>query len=1157
MRGQTAHRRICVAAVAVLWLAAASRMASQPLPHPFDLSTLDGTNGVRIAGMDAGENSGDRVSAAGDVNGDGYGDILIGALRAAPGGMDQAGRAYLVYGSPTQHLSTGTLELSALNGANGLRFDGLAAVNLLGMGASGAGDVNGDGLADFIIGAPEANGSAGEIYLIYGSISQIGSNGALDLSTLDGTNGVLLTGIGPGADRAGSFVSGAGDVNGDGLADVLIGAHSRTLPDPVIFAAGESYLVYGSSSGIGSGGLLALSALDGANGVRLEGIAAEDNSGTGVSGAGDVNGDGYDDLLIGALEADPGGNVDAGEAYVVFGSGSGIGSGGILSLSALNGTDGVRLEGVDPGDGTGNITSGLGDVNGDALCDMVVSAPGTTVGNLESYLVFGSGAGIGAAGVLSLATLDGMTGVRIDGASYSYCVSEAGDVNGDGLADLLVGYPQGGAGEAYLVYGSTAGFGTGGAFSVTSVNGASGTRMDGLISGDRLGQFVSGIGDFNGDGISDFLVGAPYADPGGRPGAGVSYLIFGSGLTDSATYCSRIRGGNPPREAVGDEGDGSQTVPLSRVWADYSAGTACLTSVEFLRIPPSSFAPLAVSPEFEWIVTTDRTGYGTAAVTFKGLGVAGEMDWQGLLLKSDDNGVTWYAPASQAQDSLLHEITLPNQVFPGRYAMVLAADTATPEVIDAVLTDANDNGVADAGEVLTLIFDRGVIVRPAQLSQASFSLPVSGDSLGGAGFAVAGNTENSRFVDITLGASPTLTIPGAFGPTTPGSPSGIDIASGLLPTAIQSLVGRPAAPSSPRDIDFTLKTKSTLIPTSGGTATLTVSTDAAYNKHELVIPSGALTSPTTFTLQPPPVSGGQINAVQIVSSPGGVTFNTPTTLTLEYRDSDIDTERGQIESSMLIHQLVEAPLGNFHFDTVAGAQTVDLDDNTVSVDINDLNPEGSAGEVGIFAILPGETIERMIFHVRPEGTGAAGLLASDPGSVVLHVGASGYYTGHEIEIPGYEFTSPTDPARTTFTLRSPTLFERISTVGAESFPTQSASLFVVETVNASGQPVAFTDPVRVRVQFFDGSENAQNDLVGFASTSQPLSHMRLVHDTIDGPLVGFDFIADAGHAIGSAPGGGYVERGNITNLTSASGVGTWGAVGHPTLPVELSVFSQE
>src|SRR4028118_857768 len=142
-----------------------------------------------------------------------------------------------------------------------------------------------------------------------------------NLSDLNGSNGFAINGIAA-YDESGRSVSSAGGVNGDGFDDLIIGAF---LADPNgISYAGQSYVVFGSNSGFGAN--LNLSALNGSNGFAINGIAERDLSGTSVSSASDVNGDGIDDLIIGAFNADPNGIYNAGQSYVVFGSNSGFGA---------------------------------------------------------------------------------------------------------------------------------------------------------------------------------------------------------------------------------------------------------------------------------------------------------------------------------------------------------------------------------------------------------------------------------------------------------------------------------------------------------------------------------------------------------------------------------------------------------------------------------------------------------------------------------------------------------------------------------------------------------------------------------------------------------------------------------------------------------------
>ncbi len=242
----------------------------------------------KFIGEAAGDGAGGSVSSAGDVNGDGFDDLLIGAGGNDSGG-DMAGAAYLVYGPVS-----GTVDLSAADAKfiGEAEFDSARVV-------SGAGDVNGDGCDDILIGADRNDSGgdeAGAAYLVYGPVS-----GTLDLVDADATF------VGEAVDdRAGCSVSSAGDVNGDGFGDLLIGASQNYRGGR---EAGAAYLFYGPVIGTHD-----LSTAD----AELIGEAAGDHAGTSVSSAWDVNSDGFDDILIGARRNDSGGD-GAGAAYVVYG----------------------------------------------------------------------------------------------------------------------------------------------------------------------------------------------------------------------------------------------------------------------------------------------------------------------------------------------------------------------------------------------------------------------------------------------------------------------------------------------------------------------------------------------------------------------------------------------------------------------------------------------------------------------------------------------------------------------------------------------------------------------------------------------------------------------------------------------------------------------
>ena len=375
----------------------------------FNLSTLNGKNGFTINGIAAGNETGVSVSSAGDINGDGIDDGIIGALYADPNGLANAGAAYVVFGN--QNGFSPDFDLNTLDGTNGFTINGIAAGNETGSSVSGIGDFNGDGIGDLGITAPFAdpngNINAGSTYVIFGSDGGFSSN--FDLNTLDGTNGFVINGEAAG-DLLGESLSGAGDVNGDGFQDIIVGALGAND------GTGTSYVIFGSNQPLSAN--FDLSQLDGTNGFAIEGINSGDVSGFSVSSAGDFNGDKFADLLVAA----PGANTAAGETYLIFGKEGGFDAS--INLSELDGTNGFALKGVDAVDFSG-IGVGAADINGDGLSELFFGAPygdpkdKTNAG--ETYVIYGRKPIIGGAskdslyGTVNGDTIFGRGGGRLPG----------------------------------------------------------------------------------------------------------------------------------------------------------------------------------------------------------------------------------------------------------------------------------------------------------------------------------------------------------------------------------------------------------------------------------------------------------------------------------------------------------------------------------------------------------------------------------------------------------------------------------------------------------------------------------------------------------------------------------------------------------------------
>ena len=388
---------------------------------------------------------GSSVATAGDVNGDGFSDVIVGAPRYDAGRVDE-GRVFVYHGSP-QGLSTvpAWTATSNLVGAQ------------LGFSAATAGDVNGDGYDDIIVGAAQySNGEAfeGAAFVYLGSAA--GLSAFADWSVEGDQMGAGL----------GAAVATAGDVDGDGNDDVIIGAPGLDG------GSGRAFVYRGSSSGLETA----------ASWTTVGEAFAQ--LGASVATAGDLNADGFQDVIVGS----PGANNSAGRADVFLGSRTG-----------LLRTRWWTAAGSQPGEGFGVSVAGIGSINGTPYGDIVVGAPdydGDHSSEGRAYVFSGSNSGLGDTPVWIF------SGGAL-GAEFGVSASPAGDVNGDGFADLVVGAASEGIdpaatfGRVRLFLGSPTGLGAVGA-----------ATIDGQQEDALFGLQVTTAGDVNGDGFSDLIVGS-------------------------------------------------------------------------------------------------------------------------------------------------------------------------------------------------------------------------------------------------------------------------------------------------------------------------------------------------------------------------------------------------------------------------------------------------------------------------------------------------------------------------------------------------------------------------------------------------------------------------------------------------------------------------
>ncbi|MBN1283408.1 MAG: FG-GAP repeat protein [Proteobacteria bacterium] len=415
-----------------------------------------------------------------DIDGDGYADLLVGALYA--GSLTRDGKLYIFYGTATG-IPTCDLSAACAPGASfaGAQHDYLAVSNKM------VGDVNGDGYEDFIVGAPQTSGTRkGKAYLFAGGTGLTG--------TLDASDALATISMGAaGNDDLGYSVAGAGDMNGDWYDDVIVAA-------PLTGGDGSVHIFAGGASLAG--------ALDVANATQSIAGQSGDVLGMMLDGAGDVNGDGLDDIVVGS---------DKNRAYVFYGAAALAATRNAAAADAII-TGTVKF---------GNTVAGAGDVDGDGIADVMVGEPVVNAGKV--YVFPGNVLAGTTLTPASASTVISETSGNDD--KFGNTLTAAGDVDGDGKDDLLIGgftaTPAADPGAAYVFLGKN--------LAAALTDAQADTKILGNIANfDLLSLGLSGGVDFNNDGFDDIALGAPQY---WTPTNGLTYIFNGSaaGIT-SCTF---------------------------------------------------------------------------------------------------------------------------------------------------------------------------------------------------------------------------------------------------------------------------------------------------------------------------------------------------------------------------------------------------------------------------------------------------------------------------------------------------------------------------------------------------------------------------------------------------------------------------------------------
>ncbi len=650
--------------------------AQAQLPHPFDVSKIDGLNGFRLVNQNL------RVlSGVGDIDGDGFDDMLMGeylfGLQCPFISCTSRGVVYWVRGKSERNNIQ--LDMSHLSLPDGVAHAGAFDNAQAGKVVAGIGDFNGDMLNDILFTArSQFSGSNFNGYVVFGQVGGFPDGFSVDLA--DGTNGFRIEGTNI------KSASSAGDVNGDGFDDIIVGN------DDAYNDYGAAWVIFGRNQA-DIPEILDVREINGEHGFIIHGEQQGSDTARSVGSAGDINGDGYLDVFLTASKFDFQGNIDSGASYVIFGK-STIGDIDLADLSILN--NGIRINTLS-GSNFFDGGSTIGDFNGDGFSDIGLSESLATINGRErvgrGIILFGYNFNTHP---LVLEYLDDTSYLITEGINANDgagSIHGMGDFNGDGNNDII-NQPSlffSNNNISYLLFGTENLYGVMGLDQIDGTNG-------GLITGLNVNAPVNcHIGDFNGDGFADFI----------QHGYNslTSHIIFGSGTSQQATYKSFARSDDAPISGIGHANKGAQSAPSSRLWVDFTDGSGfgkdnASLQVVTRTLPGHDLSNINHTANVYWFLETDRENY--IRESQKGI-VAGYVEimvkyLDGEVWHLDENSLALYSAPSPAGPWTLMD----NQVLNTAQNRIKARTTSLLPLYFAITGNPVEQAAIPTPSLLTL-----------------------------------------------------------------------------------------------------------------------------------------------------------------------------------------------------------------------------------------------------------------------------------------------------------------------------------------------------------------------------------------------------------------------------------------------------------------------